>query len=326
MRKYMVLFSLTVLAVILTQTAPSAIQASAPLVEVASVERQDMEISVFCTGKIEAGKSVEVNTEIPVVARPAVSVGDFVKSGDLLARVDTGATLEQIAALYSVPLSSVHYTTEEGEAEVYYNGQTYTLAETILSPTDGQVTQLNINEGEPGGVDQPLAVVSQGGAYQIKANVNESLVPKIKIGQRALITGSGFLGQYEGKVSSVSDSAKQVVSGSTTETVVETVFAINQIDSALKPGFTAKVEVIVDEIEQVLTVPYESLCRDTEGDFVYLAGDRRALRRDVLLGRESAQGVEVLAGLEEGDSVIVNPASIQKNGDFIRWEEAKQVD
>ena len=133
-----------------------------------------------------------------------------------------------------------------------------------------------------------------------------------------MITGSGFSGSYEGHVKSVSGSAKQVLAGSATETVVETTFVIDNPDQSLKPGFTAKVEVIVDTGENVLLVPYESLCREENTDFVYLEGEGRAVRRNVILGREVEQGVEVLAGLDDGEKVIITPSAVDRSGAFIK--------
>lgn len=318
MKKYMILLAITLFGMVAAQCAPEAVKASAPTVDVCEIQRQDIELSVFCTGKIGTGKTTQVTTEIPVVAHAKVAVGERVAAGAVIAEVDAEATLNQFAALYSFPLESLSYVNDSGQTEVYYNGQTYILPETVTAPVEGTVTQLNLEEGQLGGMDPPMAVISEEGSFTITANINEAQISKVAVGQRVVITGSGFSSSYEGHVKAIADSAKQVMVGSATETVVETTFTIDNPDQALKPGFTAKVEVIVDMGENVLLLPYEALCREEDTDYVYLAGEERALRRNVLLGREVAEGVEVLTGLEEGDLVVITPSSIEHSGAFIK--------
>ncbi len=318
MKKYMILLAVTLIGVIGAQCAPEAVKASAPVVSVSEAQRQDIALSVFCTGKVGTGETTQVTTQLPVVAHASVAVGDRVAKGDVIAEVDAEATLSQLAALYSLPAESVSNLTSTGQREVYYAGQVYTLPETVTAPIDGSITQLNMEEGQLCGMNTPLAVISGGDGFTITANINEAQIAKVAVGQRVIVTGSGFSGSYEGQVKRISGSAKQVMAGSTTETVVETVFVIDNPDQALKPGFTAKVEIIVDTGSDVLLIPYESLCREGDTDYVYLAGEERAVRRDVLLGREVSQGVEVLAGLEEGDLVVTNPSAVERSGAYIR--------
>lgn len=318
MKKYFILLAVTLLGVTAAQCAPEAVKAAAPVVEVCTAQRQDIELSVFCTGKIGTGKTTQVTTELPVAVKAKAAVGERVAKGDVIAEVDADATLNQIAALYSISPDNLSYLDDSGNKEVYYAGSSYTLPKTITAPVDGTITQLNLEEGKLCGMESPLAVISAGDGYTIIANINEAQIAQIAPGQRAVITGSGFSGSYEGHVKSVSSSAKQVLVGGATETVVETTFVIDNPDQSLKPGFTAKVEVIVDTGENVLLVPYESLCREENTDFVYLEGEGRAVRRNVILGREVEQGVEVLAGLSDGERVIVTPSAIERSGAFIK--------
>ena len=318
MKKYMILIAVTLIGVLGAQCAPEAIKASAPMVSVSEAQRQDIALSVFCTGKIGTGKTTNVSTQLPVVAHANVAVGDHVAKGDVIAEVDTEATLSQLAAVYSLPAESLSNLTSTGQREVYYGGEIYTLPETVTAPIDGSITQLNLEEGKLCGMETPLAVISGGDGYTVTANINEAQIAKIEAGQRVIVTGSGFSGSYEGHVKTISGSAKQVMAGSTTETVVETVFVIDNPDQALKPGFTAKVEIIVDTGSDVLLIPYEALCREGDTDYVYLASEERAVRRDILLGREVSQGVEVISGLEEGDLVVTNPSSVERSGAYIR--------
>lgn len=321
MKKYMILLVITLAGLAASQCAPAAVKAYAPAVEVRAVERKDIEIGVFCTGKIGEGKTTKVVTEIPVLAEAKVSIGDKVKQGDVIASIDRSATIASLASICGLPTDGVSLVNAQGQTEVFYNGTTYVVPENLVAPVDGTVTQINVEKGKLCGMDTPIAILSDGDGCTIAANINESQIAKIEAGQRTVITGSGFSGSYDGYVKSIASSAKQVMTGNTTETVVEVTFVVNEPDEALKPGFTAKVKVIVDAGTDVLLAPYESLCRDDASDFVYLAGPERAVRRDVVLGREVSEGVEILSGVEEGDMVVVNPSVVERSGAFIKRSE-----
>ena len=115
-------------------------------------------------------------------------------------------------------------------------GRFIPLPETVTAPIDGSITQLNMEEGQLCGMNTPLAVISGGDGFTITANINEAQIAKVAVGQRVIVTGSGFSGSYEGQVKRISGSAKQVMAGSTTETVVETRLCYRQSRSGAQTG------------------------------------------------------------------------------------------
>ena len=158
-------------------------------------------------------------------------------------------------------------------------GRFIPLPETVTAPIDGSITQLNMEEGQLCGMNTPLAVISGGDGFTITANINEAQIAKVAVGQRVIVTGSGFSGSYEGQVKKDFRLGKASHGGQHDRNGGRDASLLSTIpDPALKPGFTAKVEIIVDTGSDVLLIPYESLCREGDTDYVYLAGEERAVR------------------------------------------------
>ena len=77
---------------------------------------------------------------------------------------------------------------------------------------------------------------------------------------------------------------------------------------AVKPGMTAAVNIVVQELQDVLLVPNRAV-RLVEGErVVYLLVDGQAVKKEIRLG-SSSDTVSIVAGgdFKEGDMVILNP-------------------
>lgn len=81
-------------------------------------------------------------------------------------------------------------------------------------------------------------------------------------------------------------------------------------------GVSAKVYILIGEVENALAVPYEALNSDIDGDFVYVVNDENIIeRRDVTTGMRSDEYYEILDGIAEGDKVITDVTKNMKPGD-----------
>jgi HlyD family secretion protein len=78
--------------------------------------------------------------------------------------------------------------------------------------------------------------------------------------------------------------------------------------AALLPGYSADVEVILANREDVLRVPSQAVL---EGDHVLMLVDDKIEERTVEIGVSNWQHTEVVSGLEEGEVVIV---SVDRDG------------
>jgi RND family efflux transporter MFP subunit len=76
----------------------------------------------------------------------------------------------------------------------------------------------------------------------------------------------------------------------------------------LFPGMFVKVGFVVGETRRLL-VPADAIVRRSELSAVYVADDERVMLRQVRLGRRYGEDFEVLAGLDEGEFVALDPVA-----------------
>lgn len=93
------------------------------------------------------------------------------------------------------------------------------------------------------------------------------------------------------------------------EATVEIIDEITE-DLGLKPGLTAKLEIEVERYDDVLQVPSEAVVTTGGEHRVYVLTDSGLTPRSVLINRSNDTAVEVLDGLVEGESVVLNPDAV----------------
>lgn len=87
-------------------------------------------------------------------------------------------------------------------------------------------------------------------------------------------------------------------------------------DYGLKPSMRCKSEIVVEAVDDAMHVPIQAVFRSGGSAFVYLADNGGSIeRRDVQIGRASELEVEILAGLDEGDRVLLRaPEAVELRG------------
>ncbi len=145
---------------------------------------------------------------------------------------------------------------------------------------------------------------------EVKVNIHESLVKKVKIGQRAEIRVDAFPNQVlTGVVKTVSqlaDSNQSFMRGGSKE--YSTVITVDKLpDEGLKPGMTAEVRIQVSLLPEVLTVPLQTVV-DHKGEHFAFVEDKKGkiARRSVKIGEANEKDVQIIGGLVEGDRVVLD--------------------
>jgi HlyD family secretion protein len=87
---------------------------------------------------------------------------------------------------------------------------------------------------------------------------------------------------------------------------------------ALGDGFRVEARIVISEGADVLQIPVGALFRDGTEWAVFVAANKRAALRRITLGRRNELQAEILAGLTEGETVIVHPGDKVRDGVPIR--------
>jgi len=146
---------------------------------------------------------------------------------------------------------------------------------------------------------------------QVKVEIHESLIKKIKAGQKAEVRVDAFPNVvFVGTVKSVSqlaDSNSSWRSGGIKQyTTIVTIDDILSLE--LKPGMTAEARILVGHLKDVLVVPVAAVAEHKGEFFAFVEepGDGGIKRRKVKIGENNEKLVEVLEGLKDGDVVALD--------------------
>lgn len=189
---------------------------------------------------------------------------------------------------------------------------------TIKSPIEGTIVDTNISESGIIKSHVILMSIQDLEHLEIVLDINEYDASKIEVGDPVEITGDSFEDKvYEGEIKYVGSIAKTSEQGN--DNVVEVKVDINNSDEFLKPGFSAKVDILTDKKTDALSVPYESIFTKKGGEkVIFTVSDEGIVKEHTIkTGIGSDFTIEVIGDIEEGSSVILNPTEEIKDGDQV---------
>lgn len=181
----------------------------------------------------------------------------------------------------------------------------------LAAPAAGVVTAVNITKG----TDAPsgAAVTIDAATYDVTADVVESDIASIKVGQDAAVTVDSIGADLTGKVTSIAPTA---ASSSSSSSVVSYAVTIDVASppKTLRSGMTSNITITTASAPQVLSVPAAAI-RGTNGNYSVLVLVNGAPQAEpVQVGLMTSSLVEIKSGLNEGDEVVIGTTSQQRNG------------
>ena len=286
--------------------------------------------TVRCSGTVRAEKAYDLlSSGLYEIAEVYVKEGSYVLAGDALAVLKSAenapflvrqaqeqeqqvsADWEQFASLasqYGMSSSDLARLAQAEQAEEVSK---------ILTKQDEQIMVTSPIDGVVMG-DLPAigTVVTQGNilcsiqnrsTYLVTAEIAERDVEKVMVGDKVIITGSGFGGETcTGVVERISTTAKKILNGSTYNTVVCADIRITEFPSAMRPGYDVKVIIITGDEEKLVLLPYDAVCQDNENkEYVWISLNGKIEKRQIITGLELADGVQILDGISPGEAVAV---------------------
>ena len=173
-----------------------------------------------------------------------------------------------------------------------------------------------IREGATVRERQAIITIPDMTRMSVNVKIHESYIQKIKKGEKARITVDAFPDTaLEGEVTKVGvlpDSQNRWMNPDLK--VYNTTIAINGTYDWVKPGMSAKVEILVNKLDDVVYIPVQAVTPDNGKEYCYVAETFKPERREVAIGDFNDEFIEIKHGLKEGERVLLRPPDGTESG------------
>ncbi len=259
---------------------------------------------VSTVGTVKPQNRLEIKPPITGrIEKILVKEGQAVKSGEVLALMSSTdrATLIDAAKL-------------RGSAEYRYWQNAYKETP-LMAPIDGVVIVRNVEPGQTISTSDAVLVLSD--RLIVEADVDETDIGEVRVGQRAQISLDAYPQIRIGAVVDHKDYESQVVNN---VTIYKVDILPDETPEVFRSGMSANLSIIVREAKDALIIPSGALVR--EGGKASVMASRPAdapmQRVEVEPGIEGGGQVEILAGISDADAVYAPQRSFlapkKKNG------------
>lgn len=169
--------------------------------------------------------------------------------------------------------------------------------------------QEQIREGALVREQQPIITIPDMRRMIVKVRIHESYIKKIQKGLKARITLDAWPDRVlDGEVSKVGllpDSQNRYMNPDMN--VYLTTIEITSPNEGLKPGMSAKVEIQVNELPDVVYVPIQAVTPIENKQVCYLMKGGQPERREVQIGQFNDEFIEIKSGIAAGDKICLRP-------------------
>lgn len=284
--------------------------------------------TVSVTGEVSDVSRVDLSPEISgAIEEIFVEVGANIKTGDKIAKINDAVIRSQLnESLIAVQIQQEQLDLkrrkwdtlkpEEKEAAklavesaraAAFTIQKQLKKNIVYAPIDGVITKKYLEVGEMASANSPIVTISGEKGFEIKANVPESDIDKIKIGQRGEATFDAFSSDefFDFTVKEIEPAATII------QDVVfyEVTFGIEKNDNRIKSGMSTDIDILTSEKKDVLAVSNQAVKNDDGNRYVEILeekdGVKSTRRVDVKVGLRGDNGMtEIISGLKGGEEVI----------------------
>ena len=188
----------------------------------------------------------------------------------------------------------------------------------IFAPHEGMATyaierdrKTHVGEGRTVRERQRIITLPDLSSMEVKIGVHESVLESIQEGLPATIAVDAFPNRkYKGSIKSVAVLADPGEWHSTDVKVYTTIVTIDEEVNDLRPGMSSVVEIHIERVRDVLTVPVQAIVQIGEDNWVYVGSSGGVEKRPVTVGKTNEKFIEIREGLKAGERVVLNPMTL----------------
>ena len=297
---------------------------------------KDLPATFRATGSLAANRLIDlVSKSSGQVTRVAVDEGHYVKAGQILAELDpdeerllldkaevtvktTKKELERLEQLSANDLTSekeLEAARERADLAVFERDLAKVRLDhkIIRAPFSGQVTNRYLELGQTVNMGAPLFGLADVSPMEVFLFLPEEVVRDISLGQEVLIRPDVNPDPpLPGKVHQISPIVDPATS------TVKVTLRVSDVGSRARVGSFVRASITTDVHTDVVAIPKKAVVPEAGASFVFVAEADTARKVAVTTGYSDDEYVEVLTGIDIGDTVITVGQGGLRNGSKIR--------
>ena len=247
----------------------------------------DLEKQSIDSSLVQTRKSFDANEKKYKEADTAVSAANAQVTSAWLAYQQTAATIV-------APISGT------------VNDISLQPGSVIAASTTGSDSSTSSDSTSDSNSSQTIASIKTSGTPTISVNLSEIDAPTVKVGDKATLTFDAFSGKtFTGKVTSI-DTSGSVSSGVTTYPATIT---LDSPPEVLYPNMSVSAAIITHTKDDVITVSTAAVQTQDDQSTVRILKDGKVQTVDVETGLSNDTQIEIVSGINEGDTVITGQSS-----------------
>ena len=311
------------------------------------------------SGVVKSGSESRLSFKVPgTVQRVAVEIGDRVKRGNILVKLDptdyeiqvkeaenardlarateiqAKANYDRVRTLYEnrsaskSALDAARAAYESAHEQDNIAKKRRKLARRQLeytelrAPVDGAVSEVRIEENENVQTGQTVIIFTSGSKMEVQITMPELLISQIKEGDDVIVSLDAISGKsFKANVTEVG------VSSTSYSTTYPVIVQLTETDPGIRPGMAAEVsfEFSATEESKGILVPLVAVGEDRLGRFVYIvqaadSGFGIVHKKSITLGQLDGENINVIEGLEDGEYLVIAGVSKITEGQKVKFE------
>jgi RND family efflux transporter MFP subunit len=175
----------------------------------------------------------------------------------------------------------------------------------VAAPFDGMVEERQASVGEYLAAGAPIVRIVRVNPLRFRGEVPERDAASVRAGQTVRVSVDGAARDYAGRIVRLSPSI-------TEQNRILIIEAEVSNDGALRPGAFARADIVTSDASMASVVPSSAVVTFAGIEKVILVRDGKAQEKPITTGRRiNNEWTEILAGVNVGDPVVVNPGNLQ---------------
>ncbi len=293
-------------------------------VTIAEAEITDLSNSLTLVGTIMAGSDVNIVAEaggriLQLHANP----GQYKSAGSVIAEIDSElrrASVMNAQAAYekakmdydrmekmfkegvvnAMQMDQARYGFQAAEAQLIMSKRQ--LRDTkVTTPISGIINARMVDQGATVAINAVIANIVDISTLKVKVNVSEKDAFALKNGDKVIVTTDVYPRvEFSGQVASIAPKADEA------HTYPIEIRMSNSKQYPLKAGMFGKVSFTSIEKSDALIIPRSALIGSIKNPKVFVIKDGKAELRDVQTGADAGIKLEIISGLQAGESIVTN--------------------